>query len=104
MDEARKAINSAVVESQCTPSGIGKRGWHPRLNAAPSASHRCSLTFSGIVKLMGRHAGYISAHATLASRQVDLCLIPEVEFPMQGTVHVALASHDAFAFALMVYC
>jgi 6-phosphofructokinase 1 len=58
VDEARKAINSAVVESQCTPFGIG------------------------IVKLMGRHAGYISAHATLASRSaaiapVRTCVRPE---------------------------
>ena len=32
----------------------------------------------GIVKLMGRHAGFIAAHATLASGDVDLCLVPEV--------------------------
>ena len=48
--EARKAIQSAVVEASCAPRGLG------------------------IVQLMGRHAGYIAAHATLASRQVDLCL------------------------------
>ena len=33
---------------------------------------------------MGRHSGYIAAHATLASRQVDCCLIPEVKFPLHG--------------------
>ena len=38
--EARKAIQSAVVEASCAPHGLG------------------------IVQLMGRHAGYISAHAT----------------------------------------
>jgi 6-phosphofructokinase len=27
---------------------------------------------------MGRSAGFIAAHATLASGDVDLCLIPEV--------------------------
>ncbi len=32
----------------------------------------------GVVKLMGREAGFIAAHAALASGDVDLCLIPEV--------------------------
>ncbi len=58
--EARKAIASVVLEAQCAPNGIG------------------------IVKLMGRHAGYISAHATLASSQVDICLVPEVPFHLHG--------------------
>jgi 6-phosphofructokinase 1 len=38
----------------------------------------------GVVKLMGRDAGYIAAAATLASREVNYCLIPEVRFDMQG--------------------
>lgn len=38
----------------------------------------------GIVKLMGRHAGYIAAHATLASTSADVCLIPEVPFILHG--------------------
>lgn len=58
--EARKAIQAAVVEASCAPYGIG------------------------IVQLMGRHAGYIAAHATLSARQVDICLIPEIQFPMTG--------------------
>jgi len=58
--QARKAIRSAVVEARCAPNGIG------------------------IVKLMGREAGHITAHATLASREVDLCLIPEVPFRLDG--------------------
>uniref|UniRef100_A0A0A9WT17 6-phosphofructokinase 7 n=1 Tax=Lygus hesperus TaxID=30085 RepID=A0A0A9WT17_LYGHE len=33
---------------------------------------------------MGRHAGYIAAHSALASRQVDVVLIPEVPFYMEG--------------------
>ena len=33
----------------------------------------------GIVKLMGRDAGFVAAHAALASNLVDLCLIPEVK-------------------------
>jgi len=33
----------------------------------------------GIIKLMGRDAGFVAAHAALASNLVDLCLVPEVE-------------------------
>ena len=35
----------------------------------------------GIVKLMGRQSGFIAMHASLASGQVDVCLIPEVTLP-----------------------
>jgi 6-phosphofructokinase 1 len=38
----------------------------------------------GVVKLMGRFAGFITAHATLASGDVDLCLIPEVPLVPEG--------------------
>ncbi|HNW81742.1 MAG TPA: ATP-dependent 6-phosphofructokinase [bacterium] len=38
----------------------------------------------GIVKLMGRESGFISANATLATNQVDFCLIPEMDFRMTG--------------------
>lgn len=38
----------------------------------------------GLVKLMGRHAGYIAAHATLASADVNFCLVPEVRFALDG--------------------
>lgn len=37
-----------------------------------------------IVKLMGRHAGFIAAGATVASQDVNFCLIPEVPFQMEG--------------------
>ena len=47
-------MQSANVEAESAPNGVG------------------------IVKLMGRHAGFIAAHATLASGDVDLCLVPEV--------------------------
>ena len=33
---------------------------------------------------MGRSAGYIAAHATMASSDVDLCLIPEVPVVLEG--------------------
>ena len=57
VEQATKAIFSAVTEATCNkPNGVG------------------------IVKLMGRHAGYIACHATLASRQVDMCLINEDPF------------------------
>src|SRR5262249_12250119 len=38
----------------------------------------------GLVKLMGRHAGFIAANATLASGDVNFCLIPEVPFALEG--------------------
>ena len=34
----------------------------------------------GLVKLMGRHAGHIAMHASLANRDVNICLIPESPF------------------------
>ena len=37
----------------------------------------------GIVKLMGRDAGFVAAHAALASNLVDLVLIPEVDVTME---------------------
>lgn len=33
---------------------------------------------------MGRSAGYIAAHATMASGDVDLCLVPEVPLELEG--------------------
>ena len=38
----------------------------------------------GLVKLMGRHSGFIAAHATLASSDVNFCLVPEVPFTLEG--------------------
>ena len=38
----------------------------------------------GLVKLMGRDAGFIAAGATLASQEVNFCLIPEVPFVLEG--------------------
>ncbi len=37
-----------------------------------------------IVKLMGRDAGFITTGATLASQDVNFCLIPEVPFRLEG--------------------
>lgn len=60
VEEARKAISAAHVEAKGTQNGIG------------------------IVKLMGRHSGFIAGHATLASGDVNICLIPEVPFALSN--------------------
>jgi 6-phosphofructokinase 1 len=38
----------------------------------------------GLVQLMGRHSGQIALFASLASREVDCCLIPEINFKLEG--------------------
>jgi len=48
-------------------------------NEAISASHGI-----GLVKLMGRHSGFIAAAATLAMPEVNFCLIPESDFDLEG--------------------
>ena len=61
VEAAQFAITSAKTEARCNmPNGIG------------------------IVKLMGRSAGFIAAHATLASGDVDLCLVPEESIVLEG--------------------
>jgi 6-phosphofructokinase 1 len=57
---AAEAIRSAHVEACGTPNGIG------------------------LVKLMGRHAGFIAAHAVLANRDANFVLVPEVPFELVG--------------------
>jgi 6-phosphofructokinase 1 len=60
VDVARLAIQGAHAEARGTRNGVG------------------------VVKLMGRDAGFIAAAATLASEDVNFCLIPEVPFEMGG--------------------
>ncbi|KAK9178468.1 hypothetical protein WN943_027659 [Citrus x changshan-huyou] len=60
VEEAQRAINAAHVEVESVENGVG------------------------IVKLMGRYSGFISMYATLASRDVDCCLIPESPFYLEG--------------------
>ncbi|XP_047964172.1 ATP-dependent 6-phosphofructokinase 4, chloroplastic-like isoform X3 [Salvia hispanica] len=60
VEEAQRAINAAHVEVESVENGVG------------------------IVKLMGRYSGFIAMHATLASRDVDCCLIPESPFYLEG--------------------
>ncbi|UCG33285.1 MAG: ATP-dependent 6-phosphofructokinase [Phycisphaerales bacterium] len=38
----------------------------------------------GLLKLMGRHAGFIAANAVLASRDANFVLVPEVPFELGG--------------------
>ncbi|KAK1424119.1 hypothetical protein QVD17_19434 [Tagetes erecta] len=60
VEKAQQAISAAHVEAESAPNGIG------------------------LVKLMGRSTGHIALHATLSSRDVDCCLIPENEFYLHG--------------------
>lgn len=43
-----------------------------------------ALNGVGLVKVMGRDSGFIAAYATLASLEVNYCLIPEVHFELAG--------------------
>nr|XP_043626771.1 ATP-dependent 6-phosphofructokinase 2-like [Erigeron canadensis] len=60
VEKAQQAISAAHVEAESAPNGIG------------------------LVKLMGRSTGHIALSATLSSRDVDCCLIPENEFYLEG--------------------
>ena len=43
-----------------------------------------SLNGIGIVKVMGRHAGFIACYSALANHDADVVLIPEVPFSLDG--------------------
>uniref|UniRef100_A0A0D9XDQ5 ATP-dependent 6-phosphofructokinase n=1 Tax=Leersia perrieri TaxID=77586 RepID=A0A0D9XDQ5_9ORYZ len=60
VEEAQRAINSAYIEARSAYHGIG------------------------LVKLMGRSSGFIAMQASLSSGQIDVCLIPEVSFTLDG--------------------
>ncbi|MCE3556468.1 ATP-dependent 6-phosphofructokinase [Pseudonocardia sp. RS11V-5] len=53
-------ISAVAVEAAASPNGVG------------------------IVKLMGRHSGFIATYAALASSAADIVLIPEVPFVLEG--------------------
>lgn len=53
------------------------------LKGAHTEAHSVQNGIS-IVKLMGREAGFIAGGATIASQDVNFCLIPEVLFKMEG--------------------
>jgi len=58
--EATKSLRAAHVESTGAPNGVG------------------------LVKLMGRHSGFIACYASLAMSDVNFVLIPEVPFQLEG--------------------
>ncbi len=60
VEEACRVLESAHTEARSVPMGIG------------------------LVKLMGRHAGFITAGATVANQDVNFALIPEVPFSLSG--------------------
>jgi 6-phosphofructokinase 1 len=60
LEEARRVIDSAHTEARGYLNGVG------------------------LVKLMGREAGFIAAGAALASQEVNYVLIPEVPFEMEA--------------------
>ena len=55
-----------------------------RALVAAHAEAEGALGGIGLVKLMGRHSGFITAYATLANGDVNFCLVPEVPFSMPG--------------------
>jgi 6-phosphofructokinase 1 len=56
---ATDSIKAALTEASSTPNGVG------------------------LVKVMGRHSGFIACYAALASHDVDFVLIPEVTFALE---------------------
>jgi 6-phosphofructokinase 1 len=50
--------------------------------AIEAAAHENGV---GIVKLMGRHSGFIACYAALANNGADIVLIPEVDFTLEGS-------------------
>lgn len=53
------------------------------LDSAHTEAHSVRNGVS-VVKLMGRHAGFIAAAATVASQDVNFCFVPEVPFALEG--------------------
>ncbi len=54
---------------------------------AVSAAHveaKSSVDGVGLVRVMGRDSGFIAAHTTLSTSDVNFCLIPEVPFSLEG--------------------
>jgi 6-phosphofructokinase 1 len=45
---------------------------------------RDAINGIGLVRLMGRHAGFIAAGASVVSQEVDFTLVPEIPFPLEG--------------------
>ncbi len=60
VEEAAAVLDRAHVEARSVQNGIA------------------------LVKVMGRHAGFIAVGATVASQEVNFCLIPEVPFKLDS--------------------
>ena len=60
VEEAAKVLDRAHIEARSVENGIS------------------------LVKLMGRHAGFITVGATVASQDVNFILVPEVPFKLEG--------------------
>jgi len=58
--KAVEAVGAAHIEAKSAPDGIG------------------------LVQVMGRDSGFIAAHTTLSTSDVNFCLIPEVPFVIEG--------------------
>ena len=52
--------------------------------AAAQVEAQSAINGVGLVKLMGRHAGFIACYAALANHHADFVLIPEVPFALHG--------------------
>jgi 6-phosphofructokinase 1 len=78
VEAARQATRAAFVEASCHQSGIG------------------------LVKLMGRDAGFIASFATLADTQVGLCLIQEIAFNVDGVIEAAWQRIQRDGYAVIV--
>ncbi|MEM6291337.1 MAG: ATP-dependent 6-phosphofructokinase [Myxococcota bacterium] len=52
--------------------------------AAAHAEARGAWNGVGLVKLMGRHSGFIAAEATLSNSDVNFCIVPEVRVDLHG--------------------
>jgi 6-phosphofructokinase 1 len=64
VDESARVLECAHTEARSVPGGIG------------------------LVKLMGRHAGFVTAGATIANQDVNFALVPEVPFSLEGFLAV----------------
>ena len=73
VDVATHAIMGAHNEAEGYPNGIG------------------------LIKLMGRHSGFIAATAVLAQQDVNFVLIPEVDFDLEGPGGLLRAIRDRLA-------
>jgi 6-phosphofructokinase 1 len=56
----------------------------------------------GLVKLMGRHSGFIACYATLANHDVDFTLIPEVPFDIDNFLACLKQRVDRQGYAVVV--